>query len=102
MTTKPPALFTRNKLERIRLCVREWCREQTGRLLEVLHFPARIKEFEFVDPLTNETIFLSTGARYSVLHVGSKSFFFSRVTGRFDGTATSLEERIADRLELCD
>ena len=73
-----------------------------GRALELVRVPAQIKEFEYVDPSTNETIYLSTGARYSVLHVGGKRYFFSRLTGRFDGTCTSLEERVSDRLELCD
>jgi hypothetical protein len=71
-----------------------------GGLLELIHAPARIKEFEHVDPGTNETIYLSTGARYSVLHVGAKRLFFDRVTGQFDGTGELLEERVADGLEL--
>ena len=71
-----------------------------GAGLEKLHAPGMIREFEAVDPTTDETIYLSTGARYSVLHIGAKSFFFDRVTGRFDGTGQLLEERVADRLEL--
>jgi hypothetical protein len=69
-------------------------------MLEHLHAPARLREFEYVDSVSNETVYLSTGARYSVLHVGSKQFYFDRLTGRFDGTGTSLQERITDRLEL--
>ena len=75
-------------------------RHAVGLALELFHAPARIKEFEYVDPSTNEIVYLSTGARYSVLHVGAKRFFFDRVTGRFDGTGELLEERVADRLEL--
>jgi hypothetical protein len=71
-----------------------------GSGLELVHAPARIKEFEHIDPATNETIYLSTGARYSVLHVGVKRLFFDRVTGQFDGTGQLLEERVADGLEL--
>ena len=82
--------------------VREWIRQAWGAILEFLHAPAKIKEFEHVDPVTNETVYLSTGARYSVLHVGDKRFFFERTTGRFDGTCTSLVERVPDGLELCD
>jgi hypothetical protein len=88
----------RSPLSAIRSCLRY----AHGLLLERAHAQAKIREFEYVDPLTNETVYLSTGARYSVLHVGSKRFFFERTTGRFDGTCTSLEERIPDRLELCD
>lgn len=73
-----------------------------GRALETLHVPAGIREFEYVDTSTNETVYLSTGARYSVLHVGDKRFFFDRLTGRFDGTSTSLELSVANGLELCD
>jgi len=73
-----------------------------GRAIEFVHIPAKIKEFEYVDPSTNEIVYLSTGARYSVLHVGDKRFFFDRLTGRFDGTCTSLQERVADGLELRD
>ena len=42
-----------------------WCLEKTGA-------PAKLKEFEFIDPETNETIYLSTGIRYSVLHFAPK------------------------------
>ena len=61
--------------------------------LESVQAPARIKEFEYVDPDTNETIYLATGARYSVLHVGNKMLFFNRVSGRFDGTGQLLLQR---------
>lgn len=73
-----------------------------GWLLERFHAPAKIREFEYVDPSTDESVYLSTGARYAVLHVGAKRFFFDRVTGQFDGTGQLLEERVADRLELLD
>jgi len=71
-----------------------------GTTLEFCHAPARIKEFEYVDPATNEIVYLSTGARYSVLHVGAKRLFFDRVTGQLDGTGELLEERVANGLEL--
>ena len=81
---------------------RAWLRHAYGSALEILHVPAKIKEFEHVDASTNETASLSTGTRYSVLHVGDKRFFFERTTGRFDGTCTLLVERVADGFELCD
>lgn len=72
-----------------------------GRILESVHVPARIREFEYIDPVTNETVYLSTGARYSVLHVGGKQYFFERLTGRFDGTGALLVEGgVADGFEL--
>jgi hypothetical protein len=82
--------------------VRGWFRYTWGSALEFFHAPAKIREFEYIDPSTNETVYLATGARYSVLHVGDKRFFFERTTGKFDGTCTSLQERVADGLELCD
>ncbi len=87
---------------RLQRRVGDYVREITGRLLELTHSPARLKEFEYVDPITNETVYLSTGSRYSVLHVGEKQFFFNRVTGAFDGTGCLLQERVADGLELLD
>lgn len=73
-----------------------------GRAMNLVHSPAKIREFEYVDPISDQTVYLSTGARYSVLHVGSVRLFFDRVTGRFDGTCRLLEESVADRLELLD
>ena len=77
-----------------------WLRHAAGFTLESFHAPARIREFEYVDPFTNDILYLSTGARYSVLRIGAKRFFFDRVTGQFDGTGELLEERVADGLEL--
>jgi hypothetical protein len=82
--------------------VRSNVRYLLGICLEYFGAPARVREFEYVDPVTNDTVYLATGARYSVLHVGCKAFFFNRVTGQFDGTGELLEERVADRLELLD
>ena len=70
--------------------------------MERFRRPAKLRVFEYVDPISDQTIYLSTGERYSVLNVGSQQLFFDRVTGRFDGTGTSLEERVADGLELLD
>jgi hypothetical protein len=77
-----------------------WMRRAVGTGLEFFHARARIREFEYIEPATNEIVYLSTGARYSVLHVGAKRLFFDRVTGQFDGTGELLEERVADGLEL--
>jgi len=89
-----------NRRESLWRTTRRLVRHAVGFTLELVHAPATIKEFEYVDSTTNETVYLSTGARYSVLHVGVKRFFFDRVTGRFDGTGELLEERVADGLEL--
>jgi hypothetical protein len=73
-----------------------------GWYLEKTEAPAKVKEFEFINPETNEIIYLSTGRRYSVLHVGNKRFFFDRVTGVFDGTSTSLQDCVVTGSELSD
>jgi hypothetical protein len=68
----PSHLFVRRITERLRIRVARLLRGAAGRMLEWAHSPAHIGEFEYVEPLTNEIIYLSTGARYSVLHVGGK------------------------------
>jgi hypothetical protein len=73
-----------------------------GWAMNRLHSPAKIREFEYVDPVSDQTVYLSTGARYSVLHIGSLRLFFDRATGKFDGTCRSLEERVESGLELFD
>jgi hypothetical protein len=92
--------FITGRREAFRQRVADLVRGSIGRALEALHAPAKIREFEWVDRGTNEIVYLSTGARYSVLHVGAKRLFFDRVTGQFDGTGELLEERVADGLEL--
>jgi hypothetical protein len=88
--------------------VRFWLRvksallNRVGWYLEKTEAPAKLKEFEFIDPETNEMVYLSTGNRYSVLHVGNKRFFFDRITGVLDGTSTSLQDCVATGLELGD
>jgi hypothetical protein len=82
--------------------VRNATRNALGWAMNKLHSPAAIREFEYVDPISDRTVYLATGARYSVLHIGSLKLFFDRATGRFDGTCRSLEERVEDRLELFD
>jgi len=102
MGSNPSTHVVQTACDRIRLHFRYWYMEKAGRILEFLHSPARLREFEYVDPITNETVYLSTGTRYSVLHVGDKRFFFDRLTGRFDGTCTSLQKRVVDRLQFSD
>lgn len=69
--------------------------------LELVHAPARFKQFEFVDPETNETVYVYTDKLYSVLCVGQRRFYFDRLTGAYDGTSVSTN-RVARRVELSD
>lgn len=102
MNSNPETLVATSRREVLRLRFRDWLREKIGWVLEKLHSPARIREFEYVDPVTNETVYLSTGTRYAVFHVGDKQFFFDRVTGQFDGTGELLQLRVGERHELLD
>jgi hypothetical protein len=95
-------LFITSRRELFRQRIVDAVRGSIGRVLEACHAPATIREFEYVDQGTNEIVYLSTGARYSVLHIGDKQFYFSRMTGRFDGTCTSLPECVTDGIELRD
>jgi hypothetical protein len=102
MNSQAETLFVTSPVRLLGLRLRDLWREGFGRVLEMMHAPAKIKEFEYVDPITNETVYLSTGARYSVLRIGDRHFFFNRLTGRFDGTGTSFQEGVVARLEFLD
>jgi hypothetical protein len=75
--------------------------EMLGWGLERIHSPARLKTFEFVDPETEETVYLYTSRLYSVLCVGSRRFYFDRITGKYDGTSAP-PDRVTGRVELAD
>ena len=71
-----------------------WCLEKLGA-------PARLKPFEFVDPVSDETLYLYTSKRYSVLCVGDRHFYFDRITGKFDGVSAPTD-CVTGRLKLSD
>ena len=77
-------------------------RDVAGWSLEKLRAPARFKPFEFVDPVSNETVYVYTDRRYSVLCVGQRRFYFDRVSGAYDGTSLELSDLVAGRIELSD
>ena len=58
-----------------------------GWYLETIKAPAKLKTFEFVDPASDETVYLYTSKRYSVFCVGERRFYFNRVDGNFDGVS---------------
>lgn len=80
--------------------LRDAIRNMAGWSLEKFRAPARLKPFEFVDPETNETVYVYTDRLYSVLCVGQRRFYFDRITGAFDGTALEFSDRVAGRVEL--
>ena len=78
-------------------------RNGIGWCLERFKAPAKLKVFEFVDPASDETVYLYTSKVYSVLCVGDRRFYFDRITGKFDGVSsppTALS--VADGLKFSD
>ena len=71
-----------------------WC-------LERAKAPAKLREFEFVDPASDETVYLYTSQRYSVFCVGQRRFYFDRITGKFDGVSAP-PSLVSDGVELGD
>ncbi len=77
-------------------------RDGIGWCLEKSKAPAKLEVFEFVDPASDETIYLYTSKRYSVFCIGDRRFYFDRITGKFDGVSSPPELRVADGLKLSD
>jgi hypothetical protein len=101
MKSHSEALLVTSQSQKMRLHFKDWCREKIGWVLEKMHSPAKIKEFEFVDPETNETVYLYTSRRYSVFCIGDRRFYFDRISGAFDGTSTT-PDRVSGRVKFCD
>ena len=85
------------------LRTKQFFQEKIGWGLQKLHAPAVFKEFEFVDPETDQTIYLYTSSRYSVLALGDRRYYFDRITGKFDGTSSlPFAESVSRGIELAD
>jgi hypothetical protein len=69
------------------LVIKDAAFEVIGRTMNLVHSPAKLCPFEYVDPVTDETIYLYTGRRLSVLCVGQRRYYFDRITGKFDGVS---------------
>lgn len=81
--------------------IKDFFIEMLGWGLELTHSPARLKAFEFVDPETEETVYLYTSRLYSVLCIGNRRFYFDRITGKYDGTSAP-PDCVARRIEFTD
>lgn len=77
-------------------------RNVAGWYLEATKAPARLGVFEFVNPHSDETMYLYTSKRYSVLCIGTTRLYFDRITGQFDGVSSPSELSVADGLKLSD
>jgi hypothetical protein len=78
-------VFLQNRRDRFKQRTKDVFKNMIGWCLEKVEAPARLNAFEFVDPVSDETIFLSTSKRYSILCVGDRRFYFDRISGKFDG-----------------
>jgi len=82
--------------------IRDALRNAAGWYLETTKAPARLEVFEFVDPQSDETMYLYTSRRYSVLCIGPTRLYFDRITGKFDGVSSPSQQSVADGLKLSD
>lgn len=94
-------VLVESRRERVKHRAKDALRNMIGWCLEKIGAPAKLKVFEFVDPASEETIFLYTSKAYSVLCVGERRFYFDRITGKFDGVS-SPTDCVSERLELSD
>ena len=82
--------------------IKDAVRNAAGWYLETTKAPARLEVFEFVNPESDETTYLYTSSRYSVLCVGATRLYFDRITGKFDGVSSPSQQSVADGLKLSD
>jgi hypothetical protein len=48
---------------------------------------ATVRPFRYDDPETGQTVAITLSPRYATLQVGSRSYYFIRETGAFDGVS---------------
>lgn len=95
------AIISSKKPRRVFSSLARIARNGIGWCFEKIKAPAKVGTFEFVDPDTDQTIYLYTSSRYSVLCVGERRFYFDRVSGKFDGTSAPAS-LITDWVEFSD
>lgn len=94
-------VFVQQRWQVWRLKAKDYVLNAIGQAMNFIHSPARLKPFEYVDPDTDETTYLYTDKRLSVLCIGSRRFYFDRITGKFDGVSSSMMD-VTGRVELAD
>lgn len=98
---KQPEALTQRRLAVGWLRCKDVFANTVGWCFEKLKAPAMLKAFEFVDPETDQTVYLSTSKRFAVLCVGPRRFYFDRLTGKFDGMSAAACS-VAGRVEFRD
>jgi hypothetical protein len=94
-------IFLQSRRERWALALKDFVLDGVGRAMNWVHSPAVLRPFEYVDPTTDETLYLYTDKRLSVLCVGDRRYYFDRITGKFDGVLSSMVD-VARGIELAD
>jgi hypothetical protein len=95
------SIFIHGRLQQQRAVAKDLLLNAVGWAMNKIHSPARLKPFEYVDPDTDETIYLYTDKRLSVLCVGNRRYYFDRITGRFDGVSARIMD-VSGRVKLTD
>lgn len=95
-------VFTESRPRTAWMRLRDMVADSVGWCLDSVGAPAKLKVFEFVDPVSDETVYLYTSKRYSVLCVGKRRFYFDRISGRFDGVSSPATDSVAGGLKLSD
>ena len=99
--SQTPQVLTASRVGRLWIPLKTVAMNFAGWCLEKTKTPARLRAFEFVDPASDETVYLYTSKRYSVLCVGERRFYFDRVSGKFDGVSAPAS-LVPGRAELGD
>lgn len=60
------------------------------KVLNKIGLPAIIRESIINDELTNQKITIKTNLLFTILTVNGRDYYFSRLSGKFDGTGSSL------------
>ena len=95
------SVFVQGRLQSLWLRLKDSALNTIGWTMNRVHSPARLKPFECVDPDTDETVYLYTDKRLSVLCIGPRRYYFDRISGSFDGVSTSMVN-VSGRVELAD
>ena len=94
-------VFITSRVARWKLAAKDALLDSLGWAMNRINSPALMKPFEYIDPDTDETVYLYTDKRLSVLCVGSRRYYFDRATGKFDGVSARVLD-VSGRVELAD
>lgn len=61
-------------------------REWLGKWLAYMRAPGFVRATEVTDPVSGQTISIAVGPLFTRLTVNGRDFYFSRFSGKFDGT----------------